>query len=115
MVHSGDLMDDVQETLNDLAARVEKLEKVVFPESGDRPVIRKESYEGLTGGIKMLIANGFFDQPKAIAEIIGELNREGYYNTHAGVASTLLITFVGKQKTLTRIQKSGKWAYVKRK
>ena len=108
-------MTDVQETLDELAARVEKLEQAVFPENGDKPVTQKENYEGLARGIRMLMANGFFDQPKSIAEIIAELNREGYYNTHAGVASTLLLTFVGKQKSLTRIQKSGKWAYVKRK
>jgi hypothetical protein len=109
-------MDNTQERLDKLEARVDSLEKALSIEGVEKPAAAKSAaYEGLAGGIRMLMANGFFDQPKAIAEIISELNREGYYNTHAGVASTLLITFVGKQKTLTRIKQGKKWAYVMRK
>ena len=108
-------MDNTQERLDKLEARIDSLEKALSLEGEEKPAAQSGTYEGLAGGIRMLMVNGFFDQPKAIAEIINELNREGYYNTHAGVASTLLTTFVGKQKTLTRIKQGKVWAYVKRK
>lgn len=105
---------EIKKRVDDLEARLAKLESaIVVDDAVNKPA--KVSYTGLAGGLRMLIDNGFFSEPKTIDEIIAELNREGYYNTHAGVSSTLSMTFVKSQKTLTRLKKGSKWAYVKRK
>lgn len=106
--------EEIKKALEELDARITKLESAMTLDE-NKGKLSKASYSGLAGGLRLLIDNGFFDQPKTIDEIIAELNREGYYNTHAGVASTLSMTFVKKQKTLTRMKEGSKWAYVKRK
>jgi len=107
-------MEDVNKTMEEFNARLTKVEQAVFG-SQKRTKLKVASYKGLAGGVRLLMDNAFFDQPKAIEDIITELKREGYYNTYAGVASTLSTTFVKSQKVLTRIKQDGKWTYVKRK
>lgn len=105
---------ELNKRMDELEARVAKLEgNNSLEEGGEKQ--QATNYKGLAGGLRLLMNNKFFDQPKTMEDIIAELNREGYYNTYAGVASTLSMTFVRSQKVLTRIKQEGKWAYVKRK
>lgn len=106
--------EEVNKALEELSQRLKKVENVVFVEN-QKGKIQKRDYKGLAGGIRLLIDNKFLDQPKTLESIIAELNREGYYNTYAGVASTLSVTFVNSQKALSRIKQDNKWAYVRRK
>ncbi len=107
--------EEVKKRMDGMEARLAKLEGRASGEeaSADKPA--KVSYTGLAGGLRLLLDNGFFNEPKTIDKITDELNREGYYNTPAGVSSTLSMTFVKSQKTLTRIKEGSKWAYVRRK
>ena len=73
------------------------------------------SYNGLAGGIRFLINEGFLNEPKSIPEIESELKREGYHYSSSGVASTLSETFTKSQKVLNRIKDGKIWRYVIRK
>jgi hypothetical protein len=101
--------------------RIDKLEEriAILEDAGNieknEEQAKTSNYKGLAGGLRMLMDNKFFDQPKTMEEIVKELNREGYYNTYAGVASTLYMTFVRNQKVLNRIKQEGKWAYARRR
>ena len=112
---NGKKMDEeLKKRLDRIEERLAKLEgESIVAAKADKPV--NASYTGLAGGLRLLLDNGFFNEPKTVDAIIEELNREGYYNTPAGVSSTLSMTFVKSQKTLTRLKEGRKWAYVKRK
>jgi len=73
-----------------------------------------KKYEGLAGGIRLLLDNNFFDTPKMLNDVIDELKREGYKLSKSGVASTLSATFTNKQKLLTRTREKEGWSYKKR-
>jgi hypothetical protein len=73
------------------------------------------NYEGLVGGITMLIEHGFFESPKTANEVYVELKKETYYYSLKSVDGTLRNNFVAKRKTLTRIKEVSVWKYVLRK
>jgi hypothetical protein len=110
--------EELKRRLDAIDARLARLEgrkETSNKPDADRENTTKADYTGLAGGVRRLMDGGFLDQPKTIDKIIAELNREGYYNTHAGVSSTLSMTFVKRLGILTRIKEGGNWAYVKRK
>jgi predicted nuclease with TOPRIM domain len=104
----------IKEMLEEHERRLSKLESLF---TSKKEVVKdtKKRYKGLAGGIRLLIDNGFFSSPKDLNEIIAELKREGYYNSKAGVASTLSETFTKSQKVLNRIEENKVWKYVVRK
>ena len=73
------------------------------------------NFKGLTGGIELLISQGFFTTPKAVKEITAELKREGYFHQRQAVDKILRISFVLKKKILKRIEDKKIWHYVLRK
>lgn len=94
--------------------RLKRIENTLFSKIG--PLQKaKENFSGLAGGIRFLIKNGFFNEPKALKEVSEELKREGYHRSTSGVASTLSVTFTANQKLLTRIKDNKNWKYVLRK
>lgn len=98
--------------------RLENLENRVAILEGARPKeskISNKNYKGLAGGIRFLIDNNFFNEPKTTKEIMIELKREGYHYTISGVASTLSETFMKSQKILIRINDKSSFKYVLRK
>ncbi|MDG6934415.1 MAG: hypothetical protein JRN68_06920 [Nitrososphaerota archaeon] len=106
---------ELKEIIDKIDQRLTDLENAVFNHETKQLGIKKANYKGLAGGLRLLLDNGFFDQPRSIDEIIIELNKKGYYNTRSGVASTLLLTFCGKKRALTRLKIGRKLTYVKRK
>jgi hypothetical protein len=60
--------------------------------------------------ITELIENGFFNKPKALADIQAELKQGGHYYPNAGVASPLLRAVRGRN--LRRIKGESGWTYV---
>ena len=74
-----------------------------------------KDYKGLAGGIRFLVDNKFFNEPKTTKDIMAELKREGYHYTQSGIASTLSETFTKSQKILNRIKDKDGWKYVLRK
>ena len=68
---------DTKQILDDHEKRIRALE-------GGKPSKEKKQesnkgYRGLAGGIRFLIDNKFFNEPKTTKEIMVELKREGYH------------------------------------
>ena len=101
--------------IEDIDARLKKIETMLFSNNKFQSIKGKENFSGLAGGIRFLIKNGFFNEPKTLKEVIDELKREGYHRSISGVASTLSVTFTANQKILTRINEGKLWKYVIRK
>ena len=101
--------------IEEIELRLKKIEDTLFSENKPTKFKTKESFTGLAGGIRFLIKNGFFNEPKTLKDVIDELKREGYHRSTSGVASTLSVTFTANQKILTRIKEGKIWKYVMRK
>ena len=103
--------DELKQRIIEIERRLDRIE-------GLKEQVRNKpgkKYNGLAGGIRLLLDNGFFDSPKSLNEVIDELKREGYKLSVSGVASTLSTTFTNKQKMLTRSKDKEGWRYEKRK
>lgn len=73
-----------------------------------------ESFAGLTGGIRLLIQDGFFKEGRALGDIADELKRQGYHYPRTSFPVTLR-GFLQK-RILTRIAgENGQYRYVERK
>lgn len=112
----------ISSILADLKGLVEELEALSatrpHPATPATAVPDSQSYSGPTGGIKMLLDQDFFKQPKTLGTVLAELRKEGY-NYRKEVVSTSLIRLV-RQRTLTRIplqdgESREKWQYSERK
>ena len=101
--------------IEEIDERLKKVEDTLFSKDERLSKKIKEDFSGLAGGIRFLIKNGFFNEPKTLKEVIDELKREGYHRSISGVASTLSVTFTANQKILTRIKEEKTWKYVIRK
>ena len=109
--------------LENIEQRLSKIEQFLLSEILEKsPVlktkttsIKSKSYEGVTGGIQLLIDNNFFNKPKSMREVFDELNREGYFYSLQSADTTLRRIFVVKRKILTRIMVDKIWKYVIRK
>ncbi len=107
--------DEVLKKLEDYEKRLKKIEGVLFAEKKSSTISSKRDYKGLVGGIRLQIDNGFLRKPRTVDEIKSELEREGYYYTFEGVASTLSERFLKGERTLARRKENDKWKYVLRK
>lgn len=76
---------------------------------------KTKDYEGLTGGIHLLINNKFFSEPKKLSEVITELKRENYHYGIGPIAKALSVGFTKKKKLLTRFKDGKNYKYVIRK
>jgi len=74
-----------------------------------------KSYSGTNGGIRFLIDQGFFSQPRAVKEVLDELQKEGHYSSLQTVDAALRKEFVKRMKILTRVKDGKVWKYVLRK
>jgi len=106
---------EIEKLLKNLENRLEKIENVLFSDKLEKIKAKSKDYKGLAGGIRFLIDNNFFSQPKCLKEIKNELEKEDYYYSKSGIASTLSETFTKSQKILTRIKTKEGWKYVLRK
>jgi hypothetical protein len=107
-------MDDINTKFLEFEKRLKALEKIVFSHS-EKPQMIKNDFKGLRGGIRLLIENEFFNEPRALNEVGDELKREGYHYPKPSVSKTLSVDFTNKQKILNRIKNNNQWMYVVRK
>jgi len=105
------------ERFSKIEKRLQKIEKAVFtkPRVSKKQDKSSDGYDGLSGGIRLLIHNGFFKKPKELKEIFAELKRENYHYSKASISKILARDFVKKAKTLTRIKEGKYFKYVLRK
>jgi len=105
-------VEDILEKLEDHEKRISKIERLISSKKAPKKL---GDYKGLSGGIRLLIDNGFFNELKSIKETQDELKKEGYHYPIASIAKMLSIDFMKNQKILTRIKEERVWKYVIRK
>lgn len=108
------MKDTDSEKIKKLEERISKLEKAIFG-SQSKSIKNNNHYKGQTGGINLLIDNGFFDKPKLVTEVQDELRKEGYYHSIQSTDTVLRRDMVNRKKILTRLKVDGIWQYVRRK
>ena len=103
--------------INDLVQELGKLAGVEVEKSSassqKSKVKSKKEYSGTTGGIRMLIDDGYFSVPKVKKDVINKLAEEGRYYSNPSISMSLLNLV--KERKLSRIGKKGSWKYVIRK
>lgn len=75
---------------------------------------REENYSGLSGGIRLIIKQGFLNLPKSAREIFNELKSKDYHYSYESADKLLRIDFVGN-KILNRFKEGKVYKYVVRK
>jgi hypothetical protein len=104
-------------SLSELAERVEKLERAVFrtgKKHAKKDVVAGADHSGATGGIRLLVEDGFFDQRRNFAEVSTELQKRGYHYSRQAIQMPLTrLSKVGGP--LVSLTGKGKNAYAKRK
>jgi len=102
--------------VKEIMARLERLEKVVFAkQSSSAPsVSTSKSYKGATGGIRLLMEEGFFGQKRALGEVCEAAGARGYHYSKQAFhdALTRLST---KEKALVTVSKNGRKLYALRR
>ena len=101
----------------DLKKRVERLEQKLNNPKKEFNKIEKSpnNYNGLVGGIRLLISEKFLNQPKSLGEISEELKRQGYHYSVKSISKALLVDFMKKMKLITRLKENKAWRYVIKK
>jgi len=107
--------EEINARLGIIEKRLDILEGKTSKKNGIGNLGNKKSYSGLVGGIRFLIDNKKFNQPKSVAEAFEELKKEGYHYPKKSVEKLLSINFTKNQKVLNRIKENKKWKYVIRK
>ncbi len=103
--------------IQDLTARIEKLERAVFGKGKGKPKGKNEidqHFSGATGGLRLLISKGFFDRKRAFSEIEAELLKHGYHYSKQAI-QTPLNRLSKTGGTLVGFKEKGKKVYAKRK
>lgn len=97
--------------LDEFDSRLKRIEDLLFK----KKQLPKSDYKGLSGGIRLLIDNGFFESPHEYREVNEELKREGYHYPLTSISKVLSVNFSNSQKILTRIKEGNVWKYIQRK
>lgn len=103
--------------IQDLTARIEKLERAVFGQEKGKHKAKDEkgqNFSGATGGLRLLISTGFFDRKRAFSEIEAELLKHRYHYSKQAI-QTPLNRLSKTGGTLVGFKEKGKKVYAKRK
>lgn len=103
--------------IQDLTARIEKLERAVFGQEKDKHKAKDgkdQHFSGATGGLRLLISKDFFDRKRAFSEIGAELLKHGYHYSKQAI-QTPLNRLSKTGGTLVGFKEKGKKVYARRK
>jgi len=105
---------ELAKILSSIEKRLAEIENIIFTE---KPKFekKKNDYSGLSGGIRQLVDNGFFDKPREMKEIIYELKAVGYHYPDPSTFKIISVDFIQKRKILSRLKIGRNYKYVKRK
>ena len=107
-----------EKILKNILSRLDKLERVVFTTKSLKPRKNREKssedYKGATGGIRLLITEGFFDNKRLFKEVRSKLTQKGYYYSRQAVQSGLNNLSKKNGPLVVLEEKEGK-KYAKRK
>jgi len=114
---------DISEIVDDLQILLNELATIENAPAGTRektaPKTKQTfSAKGPSGGVKMLLHEGFFSEPKTLPEVVARLRQEGFHYVNQ-VVSTAMIRLV-RSREMVRLPADGgsgkeKWAYAERK
>lgn len=100
--------------LKQIIDRIERLEKTVF--GGEKKIKRRvrENFTGPTGGVRLLVSEGFFKTKRRLSEARSALAKKDYHYSAAAIQTALnrLSTRAGP---LAAFKEGGKKLYVKRR
>jgi len=105
-----------ESSIKEILRRIERLEAVVFAK-GTKPTNSKNEsskHKGATGGIRLLVDEGFFSKKKPFGEICDAAATRGYHYSKQAFheALTRLAT---KEKILVALTEGGKKVYAVRR
>lgn len=104
-----------EKIIADLISRVDKLERAVFANKSvkSKPA-DKQNFQGATGGLRYLVAKGFFDRKRNFGEIKKGLADNNYHYSNQAV-QTPLNNLSKSGGLLVSLKEKGKKVYAKRK
>jgi len=112
-------MTAVAEEMAEIRRMLESHERRIgaLEASSERDATKKRSSSSsskpsITDHIEGLKAEGFFDKPKPLGEIVKRLAQGSYHYPQQSLTGPLQRAV--RQKVLGRVKKDGKWAYCKR-
>jgi hypothetical protein len=98
----------------EIIKRIERLEKFVFAKGKKSVQTSDKKFKGATGGLRLLIENGFFDKKKSFGEIKSQLSQKGYNYSNQAV-QTPLNNLSKSGGLLVGFKEGGKKVYAKRR
>lgn len=106
--------DKILQEIREIKERLVEIERIVLSKKS-KPISTSQNYQSLSGGVRFLINQGFFNKLRSLNEVISELQKEGYYFPKESVSTCLIRDFVKRSKMLQRINEEKRWKYVLRK
>lgn len=103
--------EKIWEKLNEFESKISEEREI----TAKNQIKKKKTYNGLAGGIRMLIDNGFLAIPKTVKEVHEELKREGYHYSYASTDKLMRVDLHKRTKVLNRVKDGKTWSYVVRK
>jgi len=75
-------------SIDGILLRIEKLERAVFGQRKSAAP-KRDGFAGATGGLRFLIAQGFFDRKRNFSGIEAELHKHNYYYSKQAIQTPL--------------------------
>jgi alkanesulfonate monooxygenase SsuD/methylene tetrahydromethanopterin reductase-like flavin-dependent oxidoreductase (luciferase family) len=109
---------DAKQLTDSIIAQILELAKLADGKTAIQQVKMQHGQKGTTGatgGLRILVDEGYFGSPKQLAEIIERLKQEGRHYSDATISMGLLNLV--KERVLMRFRDKGdkKWKYIIRK
>ncbi|MCB2230671.1 hypothetical protein KQH82_08140 [bacterium] len=110
-----DIVKDIHKMVDELAGLVEGQGTRRAPAASSRRKADARSTKGATGGVRLLVADGYFNEPRELSEVVGELKKEGRHYAKSTVSMALLS--LTRERLLTRLENKAtkNWQYVIRR
>ena len=115
LVNRSIIEKNIEKKFSLLEKRISRLEKILLQRKTVNNIKKSNEYDGLTGGLQLLIDNGFFKKPVLVTEVNEELKREGYYYSIQAVDTIIRRDLVKRKKILNRVKIDDVWQYILRK
>jgi len=111
---SAEIIYDMQSLLNELSVSINIKTPI---HKKNEALSSPATFSGPSGGIRLLLREGFCKEPKTLTDICAQLRQEGF-NYSNQVISVALLRLV-RDRTMVRIPATGegkkKWIYAERK
>lgn len=110
-----ELANQIIELVSELAELAGVKINIESPPKSAEKEKNEKKYKGATGGVRLLLKDGFFDEPKRLLDVITQLKMEGRHYPKPSLSMGLLSLV--RERKLLRIPEKGKktWTYVVRR